>query len=202
MRKTIMIFGICCVFALAANAANAGQPALGNGSIVIAEGFANQNTFPTEVLPDIFHEWCNNGDDIPECFPTVELQVVDAKKTETLGSMYAWGQDFKASADGGTIQFREFIYYELDGGELFTISQAPGHPAGAFADPSLVPPKSGLAGAVVLLGGAEGLVIGGTGIYDGANGDYSTRLKVEFINGNPVFYDELYISFREVRVEN
>lgn len=183
--------------------AAAGPPAvLGSGSIIVAEGFASPNAFPTSQLPDQFHEWCNNGDDTPECVPTVELEVFDAKKVESLGYIYAWGQDFEGSADGVTLRFREFIYYNLDGGELFTISEPSGHPAGAFADPTLVIPKSGIAGAVVLLGGAEGLVTGGTGRYAGAGGGYSTRLKVEFVDGNPIYYDELYIRFRDVRVEN
>jgi hypothetical protein len=38
-------------------------------------------------------------------------------------------------------------------------------------------------GEVVFLGGAEGLVVGGTGKYRNAGGPYSTRLKVETIRG-------------------
>jgi hypothetical protein len=38
-------------------------------------------------------------------------------------------------------------------------------------------------GDIVLLGGAEGLVVGGTGQYRNARGPYSTRLKVETIGG-------------------
>jgi hypothetical protein len=56
-----------------------------------------------------------------------------------------------------------------------------GHPGGAFADPTLVIPKHG---DIVLLGGAEGLVVGGTGKYLGATGPYSTRLKVETEGGS------------------
>ena len=59
----------------------------------------------------------------------------------------------------GTLQFKEFILYDLNAGQLFTLSQDGGHPGGAFADPTLVIPKHG---DVVLLGGAEGLVVGGT----------------------------------------
>lgn len=172
------------------------------GSIIIADGFAAPNVFDTSMLPDVFHDWCNNGDEVPECFPTVQLEVFDDRKDNSVGFIYAWGQDFAASADGGTLQFREFIYYRLDRGDLYTISTAPGHPAGAFADPALVIPKSGIAGAIVLLGGAEGQVVGGTGIYQDAGGVYSTRLKVEFVQGNPVYYDELLIRFRDVRVRN
>lgn len=127
--------------------------------------------------------------------------MVDAKRGEPLGSIYAWGQDFAASADGRSLNFREFVLYDLDGGQLFTLSRPGGHPGGAFADPSIVIPK---AGDQVLLGGAEGELVGGTGIYAGASGGYSTRLKVEvdFASGFFVYYDELYFRFREVRVEN
>jgi len=182
-------------------AATAGPPAIGSGSIVVAEGFSAPNDYDTARLPQLFHDWCNNGDATPECVPTVRLQIVDAKKGEPLGTVYAWGQDFGGSADGVSLVFREFIYYELDGGALFTISRAPGHPGGAFADPGVVIPKHG---DVVLLGGAEGEVVGGTGKYAGAKGAYSTRLKVEldYASGFFVYYDELLFRFREVRLEN
>jgi hypothetical protein len=86
----------------------------------------------------------------------------------------------------------------LRDGQLYTLSQEGGHPGGAFADPSLIIPKHG---DVVLLGGAEGLVIGGTGRYSGATGPYSTRLKVETIGGFFAYYDELFIRFRNVDIQ-
>jgi hypothetical protein len=109
---------------------------------------------------------------------------------------HAWGKDFRATASG-TLRFKEFILYELRQGRLYTLSQDGGHPGGAFADPSLVIPKQG---EVVLLGGAEGLVVGGTGKYRTAGGAYSTRLKVETIGGLFVYYDELFFRFREVAI--
>jgi hypothetical protein len=201
MRITIRN-GAGFALTLGALAAFSAHAESGQGSLIVADGFANPNTFDTALLPETFHDWCNNGDAVPECIPTVELEVFDARKDKSLGFIYAWGQDFEGSADGVTLRFREFIYYNLNGGELFTISDDSGHPAGAFADPSLVIPKSGIAGAVVLLGGAEGQVVGGTGIYRKASGGYSTRLKVEFVDGNPVYYDELYFRFRDVLVKN
>ena len=70
-------------------------------------------------------------------------------------------------------------------------------PGCAFADPSLVIPKHG---DLVLLGGAEGLVVGGTGKDRTARGPYSTRLKLETVGGSFVYYDELYFRFREVEI--
>jgi hypothetical protein len=131
--------------------------------------------------------------------PTVRLQVVDSEKTRPVGFIYAWGQDFEASQDGSTLRFREFILYDLDKGQIFTISKDGGHPGGAFVDTTLIPPK--VPGLAVLAGGAEGDVVGGTGQYKKAGGGYSTRLKVEFDGPAPTYYDELYIRFREVRVK-
>ena len=180
---------------------------LGDGSIIVAEGFSAPNDFPIADIPaDIngfsFVDWCNDvpaGQ--PTCVPTVKLEVFDAKKSESLGYIYAWGKEFGGSADGVSLVFKEFILYDLHQGQLYTLSQDGGHPGGAFADPTIVIPK---AGDQVLLGGAEGVVLGGTGIYAGADGGYSTRLKVEvdFASGFFIYYDELYFRFRDVRIEN
>jgi hypothetical protein len=55
-------------------------------------------------------------------------------------------------------------------------------------------------GEHVFLGGAEGLVVGGTGKYGSAQGPYSTRLKLETIGEFFAYYDELYFRFREVEI--
>ena len=167
-----------------------------NGSIILAEGFAAPNTYGGP-LPGFFESWCADTEDGSQCIPTVSLDVFDAKRARRLGVAHAWGKDFHSTASG-TLQFKEFILYELRDGQLYTLSQDGGHPGGAFADPSLVIPKQG---EIVLLGGAEGLVVGGTGKYRNASGPYSTRLKVETINGFFAYYDELIFRFREVGIQ-
>lgn len=167
-----------------------------NGSMILAEGFASANTFGGE-LPGFFESWCADTEDGSRCIPTVTLDVFDPKKVKQLGAVHAWGKDFRATASG-TLQFKEFILYDLQEGQLYTLSQDGGHPGGAFADPSLIIPKHG---DVVLLGGAEGSVVGGTGKYNNARGQYSTRLKVETIGGFFVYYDELFFRFREVDIQ-
>ena len=163
-----------------------------NGSVIIAEGFAAPNSY-SGPMPPPFADWCGGI-----CFPTVTLEVVDAKKTRHLGFVHAWGKEPTASADGSTIQFKEFIIAEFSGGQVWTISTDGGHAAAAFADPGLIPPKFGV---VVASGGAEGEVIGGTGKYRKATGGYSTRLKLEAdMDGNFFYYDELYFRYREVKV--
>ena len=161
-----------------------------NGSVVISEGFAAPNSY-SGPMPDGFDDWCGGI-----CFPTVTLEVMDAKKARHIGHVHAWG---KEPVDAGpTIQFKEFIIHEYEAGQIHTISQDGGHPAGAFADPGLVPPKFGV---VVLVGGAEGQVVGGTGRYHNASGEYSTRLKVEADGtGTFIYYDELFFRFREVKL--
>jgi hypothetical protein len=165
-----------------------------HGSIILAEGFPTANTYGG-LLPSFFESWCADTEDGSQCIPTVSLDVFDSRKARRLGAAHAWGKDFRSTA--GTLQFKEFIVYELRGGQLYTLSQDGGHPGGAFANPSLVIPKRG---EVVLLGGAEGLVVGGTGKYWNASGPYSTRLKVETIGGLFAYYDELFFRFREVDI--
>lgn len=167
-----------------------------SGSIVLAEGFASPNTY-AGPLPGFFESWCADTETGSPCIPTVMLDVFDEKKLRHLGVIYAWGKDFRSTAPG-TLQFKEFVLYDLTGGQLYTLSQDGGHPGGAFADPTLVIPKHG---DIVLLGGAEGLVVGGTGKYVTAGGPYSTRLKLETIGGLFAYYDELFFRFREVDVQ-
>ena len=167
------------------------------GSMILAEGFASPNTYGG-LLPGFFESWCaDTEEDGSQCMPTVTLDVFDSKKARRLGTIHAWGKDFRSTASG-TLQFKEFVLYELRDGQLYTLSQDGGHPGGAFADPSLVTPKHG---DLVLLGGAEGLVVGGTGKYRNAGGPYSTRLKLETIGGFFAYYDELFFRFREVEIE-
>src|SRR5262245_35752309 len=167
-----------------------------SGSIIVAEGFAAQNSYGGP-LPGFFDSWCADSEDGIQCIATVTLDLFDSKKARRLGAVHAWGKDFRSTASG-TLQFKEFILYELQEGQLFTLSQDGGHPGGAFADPTLIIPKQG---DVVLLGGAEGLVVGGTGKYRNAGGPYSSRLKVETIGGFFAYYDELLFRFREVDVQ-
>jgi hypothetical protein len=160
------------------------------------KGFATSNTYGGP-LPGFFESWCADTEDGSQCIPTVSLDVFDSTKARRVGAAHAWGKDFRSTASG-TLQFKEFILYELKDGQLYTLSQDGGHPGGAFADPSLVIPKQG---EIVLLGAAEGLVVGGTGKYSSASGPYSTRLKVETIGGLFAYYDELFFRFREVEIQ-
>jgi hypothetical protein len=183
-------------FAVLFNGEGVAQAQSPTGSMIFAEGFASPNTYSGQ-LPEFFDSWCADSEDGSPCIPTVSLDVFDSTTAGRLGTIHAWGKDFR-STDSGTLQFKEFVLYDLRGGQLYTLSQDGGHPGGAFADPTLVIPKQG---DVVLLGGAEGLVVGGTGKYRNAGGLYSTRLKLETIGGFFAYYDELFFRFREVQIQ-
>ena len=84
-----------------------------HGSIILAEGFAASNTYGGPV-PSFFESWCADTEDGSQCIPTVSLDVFDSKKARRLGAAHAWGKDFLSTA-GGTLQFKEFILYRVEG---------------------------------------------------------------------------------------
>ena len=159
--------------------------------MAIVEGAPAPNSY-TGALPAALVEWCDGV-----CLPLVTLEMTDVKKTRPLGVLHTRGKDFNFGTSA--IQFKEFIIYELQGGQFYTASQDGSQPTAAFIDPALLPAK---VGTQVLIGGTEGVVLPGTGKYKKAGGPYSTRLKLESDDlGNIVYYDELYFRFREVKVD-
>lgn len=164
------------------------------GTIAIAEGAPDVNDF-TNVPQPLFDEWC--GGDV--CIPTVKLGLASATG-RNLGFVYAFAKNFQVA--GNTTVFEEFLIFALRRGNVYAISQPGGHPGGAIADPSLVIPKFG--GEFVLVGGAEGVVVGGTRKFKHACGGYSTRLKLEqsVVGGQPVpvYYDELFFRFKDLSI--
>ena len=198
MNRFLVVIIMACL-AATANASDKGGKGKGkgkgkeDGSIIIAETFSAPNSY-SGPMPEPFDAWCNEM-----CFPTVSLEVVEPKKAKSVGYVHAWGKEPTGTEDGSTIQFKEFIIGEFKGGQVWSISTDGGHAAGTFADPTLIPPKFGV---IVLMGGAEGEVIGGTGKYKNAEGGYSTRLKLEAdIEGNFIYYDELYFRYRNVKIK-
>ena len=184
------ILSLCGVVALVGVCA-AGAVAGPNGSMAIVEGAPAPNSYAGEI-PQALEEWCDNV-----CIPLVTLEMTDAMKTRPLGVLHTWGKDFNFGSTN--LQFKEFIIYELQGGQFYTVSQDGSQPTAAFIPQSLLPPK---VGARVLVGGTEGIVLPGTGKFEKAGGGYSTRLKLESDEfGNIVYYDELYFRFREVKVD-
>lgn len=178
------------VFGLALWCGAVGAFAGPNGSMAIVEGAPASNRYDGD-LPEALTEWCQSV-----CVPLVTLEMVDVKKNRPLGILHTWGKNFNFGST--VIQFEEFIVYELEGGQFYTVSQDGSQPTAALIDGDLLTPK---VGTQVWIGGTEGMVLPGTGKYRKAGGPYSTRLKLEFDDdGNIVYYDELYFRFREVNL--
>ena len=157
-----------------------------NNLVFITRGLSNANDYSGE-LPDVFYDWCDGS-----CFPSTKMEILDAKTEKPKGMIYSWGKDF---VDDGnippqTLCFSEFIMYQLDQGDLYTISTGDGA-CGAFMNPALVTPISD-PNAVILAGGGDGVIAGGTRKFKNWSGTYSTRLFVEFLDGNIHYYDELF----------
>src|SRR4029453_13357590 len=85
------------------------------GSMILAEGFAAPNSYGGP-LPGFFEAWCADTEDGSRCIPTVTLDVFDSKKARWLGVVHAWGKDFRSTASG-TLQFKEFILFDLQEGQ-------------------------------------------------------------------------------------
>jgi hypothetical protein len=98
-----------------------------HGSIILAEGFATPNRYGG-LLPSVFESWCADTEDGSQCIPTVSLDVFDSKRARRLGAVHAWGKEFR-STGAGTLQFKEFLLYELREGQLYTLVRMVAIPA-------------------------------------------------------------------------
>lgn len=109
---------------------------------------------------------------------------------------HVWGRDFVFGA-GGSLCFSEFIVFALAQGDLH-IASGPNGTCGAPIDPALKAPKYPELGAlVVIAGGGDGVIAGGTGRYANWSGSFSDRVFVGFGEptsgvGGIVYYDQLW----------
>jgi hypothetical protein len=148
---------------------------------------ANISTPPTTQS---FVDWCSGN-----CFPTTQFPVYDSTGNKG-GVAYVWGKAF-AFGTGGSLCFSEFVAFSLNEGDLHVVSGANGT-CGAPIDPSLKPPLHADLGAlVVIAGGGDGLIAGGTGRFQGWTGSYTDRVFVGFGGptsgvGGIVYYDQLW----------
>lgn len=140
-----------------------------------------------------FDSWCNGI-----CFPTTQQPVYDPGNQQQKGTIYVWGKNFQFG-EGGSLCFSEFIVFGLDQGEVHVASGDTGT-CGAPIDPSLKPPiHQDLGATVVIAGGGDGSIVGGTGKYENWNGTYTDRVFVGFGAptsgvGGIVYYDQLWFS--------
>lgn len=138
-----------------------------------------------------FAQWCEGA-----CFPTTQFPVYDVGTGRQRGMAYVWGKSFAFGA-GGSLCFSEFIAFSLSEGELQVVS-GPNGTCGAPIDPALKPPLHADLGAlVVIAGGGDGVIAGGTGRFKGWTGTYTDRVFVGFGApssgvGGIVYYDQLW----------
>ena len=167
----------------------------GNNIVLVSNGFGSANDYPSEQLPPGFAEWCEGI-----CFPTVRLALSDAKTDRSRGSLFAWGKNPVASEDGSTFCFDEYVIWQLQEGEIHTISTR--GPCGTYMDRSLVPPATG-EDTTVVAGGGQGAIVGGTRRFLGWSGTYATRVFVEDRGGlNFSYYDFLFVSISGAEVSS
>jgi hypothetical protein len=178
--------------AFASTLAAAAPAIAGQNLQFIADGVPAANTAAPPATA-AFADWCAG-----RCFPTTQFPVYDAGNGQPKGMARVWGRDFVFGA-GGSLCFSEFITFSLAQGELYVASGLNGT-CGAPIDPALKPPRSAELGAtVVIAGGGDGAIVGGTGSYAGWSGTFSDRVFVGFGAptsgvGGIVYYDQLWFS--------
>lgn len=178
--------------AFATVAAFAGTASATQNIQLLVNGLANPNT-ATAPETSAFTSWCDGV-----CFPTTHQVVNDPGNGQPKGTIGVWGKNFQFGA-GGSLCFSEFIVFALDQGEVHVASGERGT-CGAPIDPALKPPLHADKGAqVVIGGGGDGVIVGGTGKYRKWTGTYTDRVFVGFGApesgvGGIVYYDQLWFS--------
>jgi hypothetical protein len=159
---------------------------------LVTSGLAVANTTAPPATA-AFATWCAGV-----CFPTTHQPVYHPANGQPKGSIRVWGKNFEFGA-GGSLCFSEFLVFTLDPGELHVASGDSGT-CGSPIDPALKPPMYPELGAtVVIAGGGDGQIVGGTGAYQNAAGTYTDRVFVGFGAptsgvGGIVYYDQLWFS--------
>jgi len=186
-RRTITAAAVFAAFAAFAGTASATQ-----NIQLLVNGLANPNmAAPPDTVA--FTSWCEGV-----CFPTTQQVVNDPGNGQPKGSIRVWGKNFQFGA-GGSLCFSEFIVFALDQGEVHVASGDRGT-CGAPIDPTLKPPLHADKGALVVIGGGgDGVIVGGTRKYRKWTGTYTDRVFVGFGApesgvGGIIYYDQLWFS--------
>jgi hypothetical protein len=159
---------------------------------LLSNGIAKPNmTAPPDTAA--FASWCAGV-----CFPTTNQPVYDPATGQEKGALTVWGKNFSYGA-GGSLCFSEFIVFSLDQGQIHVASGDNGT-CGAPIDPALKPPlHQDLGALVVIAGGGDGTIVGGTGKYKNWTGTFTDRVFVGFGAptsgvGGIIYYDQLWVS--------
>ena len=190
MKKLCSLLASSTLALVAMSSSNLAHAA--QGVDLVFNGVPAANIGAPPALP-AFADWCSGT-----CFPTTQFPVYDVHTGIKRGMAYVWGKTFAYGA-GGSLCFSEFISFSLDEGGLQVVS-GPNGTCGAPIDPALKPPLHADLGAqVVIAGGGDGVIAGGTGRFKGWSGTYTDRVFVGFGNassgvGGIIYYDQLWFS--------
>lgn len=178
------------VVACSAGVALSGAALAAESIQLLTSGVANANGAAPPATA-AFTAWCAGV-----CFSTTHQRVFDPGNGKDVGAIYVWGKNFQFGA-GGSLCFSEFIVFELQQGDIHVASGDRGT-CGAPIDPALKPPLYPELGAlVVIAGGGDGVIVGGTRKYRQWSGTYTDRVFVGFGApssgvGGIVYYDQLW----------
>ena len=183
---------LACAAVAACTAGATGTAAAANDIQLLYNGLAAPNL---AAPPDTaaFAGWCGGV-----CFPTTHQTVSDPRNGQPKGQIHVWGKNFVYAPDG-SLCFSEFIVFTLEQGQIHVASGDTGT-CGAPISPTLKPPLHADLGAqVVIAGGGDGQIVGGTGKYKAWTGTYTDRVFVGFGApesgvGGIVYYDQLWFS--------
>ncbi len=144
------------------------------------------------AYPEVLTAFCNGNNANCVALATTQFELFDPRTNQPQGFAYVWGKDYQYGS-GSTVCFTEFILYDLKEGQIYTQGDA-GGTCGATLDPNLVSPVSPNA-VVVIAGGGDGDIVGGTRKFNNLKGSYTDRVFVEFSqNFEIVYYDSLFFS--------
>ena len=186
LTAAVAVLSVGAVIALSNVGVASGSADTPQKVVLVYNGPALPNTHAAPSTP-AFTSWCNST-----CVPSVALPVEDASTGKVEGTIYVWTKNFNPS---GPIAFGEFIWFALNDGDVYVNSGESGT-VGAALDPSVKPPThiNGDPG-VVVAGGGDGNIVGGTGKYNKWTGKYTDRVFVELnFAGHPNYYDQLFFS--------
>jgi len=147
--------------------------------VLVTNGSVVSNTQSPPNTP-AFAAWCGGT-----CSPSTMEPVVDAATGQVRGNFYTWTKNLTSFS----ACFGEFVWFALNDGDVYVNSGDDGTCGGPISKA----PSHG--GDLVIAGGGDGAVVGGTGKYSNwAGGTYTDRLFAEISFSGGGYYDQLFWS--------
>jgi hypothetical protein len=172
-----------------------------NSINLIYSGAAVANSvLPPTHLPT-YDAWCS-ASGATFCVPTVQQTMFDMSTGQAKGTIYVYAAfPFNGGAAiMSSFCFSEFFVVALAEGDLHAHT-GPNGTCGATMDSGIKPPDEDFPLAdMVIAGGGDGVIVGGTGKYARWTGTFTDRVFVGFSSAGAgvsgiVYYDSLMFSF-------